>query len=307
MTTAKNTDIKTEHIIFRKTPPALHPYLLLARLDRPVGTWLLLWPCWWSMTLAAGGVDGISLIPLGYVFCMTLFGLGALLMRSAGCVVNDLWDRHLDAAVARTRLRPLAAGTVSVKQALWFLAALLLPSLVILLQFNMTTVVLGIISLVPVALYPAMKRFTWWPQAVLGLTFNWGAVMGWTAMTNEINLAPLLLYAAGICWTIGYDTLYALQDKDDDTLIGIRSTARLFGDRVVMTVAGFYAAAALLLAVAIVVARGYAPPLLAPALAALVLHFGWQVGTLNRHDSADCLRKFRSNIVAGLIILVACL
>lgn len=287
------TDIRTEHFLFRMAPAVCHPYMVLARLDRPIGTWLLLLPCLWSLVLAPGG---FRYIDVGHIL---LFSLGALLMRAAGCTVNDLWDRKLDAAVVRTRSRPLASGALKPWQALVFLAGLLLASLFILLQLNDVTVVMGIASLFLVGLYPLMKRWTWWPQLFLGFTFNWGALMGWTASTGHLEAPAVLLYIGGIFWTLAYDTIYAHQDKEDDALIGIRSTARLFGARSKLFVGIFFAISLLFFAIAEYVAHGRPFLIILPAL-----HAVWQLHHWNMDDAASCLKIFRSNRVFGLLLLL---
>lgn len=287
------TDIQTQHAVFRMAPASWHPYLKLARLDRPIGTWLLLLPGLWSLTLAAGGFRDINL------YHVALFCVGALLMRGAGCVVNDLWDRKIDAAVARTRTRPLASGEITPRQALIFLAGLLSASFVILLQFNLFTIILGVLSLALVAAYPLMKRITWWPQLFLGFTFNWGALMGWSATTGGLDAPALLLYAGGIFWTLAYDTIYAHQDKEDDALIGVRSTALLFGGRSKAFVAGFFALALAFFAGAAALA-GLSPFLiLLPAL-----HAAWQVRRWDIDDPANCLLLFKSNRTFGILLLL---
>ena len=247
-------------------PERLRPYAVLARWDRPIGTWLLLWPCWWALALAPGRPDW-WLVPL--------FGIGAVAMRGAGCVVNDLTDRELDAPVARTRERPLASGRLGVPQALAFLALQLLVGGLVLLAFNGVAVVLALASLPLIAIYPWMKRITWWPQAFLGITFNWGALVGWAAATGELATPALLLYAAGFFWTLGYDTIYAHQDKADDALIGIKSTARRLGAATPRWLWGFYGVTLALLA-----AAGWSAGLgfwFYPFLLAVAGHFAWQI------------------------------
>lgn len=291
MNTKNHTDIKQEGWARRVLPPSLAPYAYLGRFDRPIGIWLLLLPGWWSIMLASGGVarmDGKAWM------IFVLFGIGAVLMRAAGCVVNDLWDRKLDAQVERTRMRPLASGAVSVRQALVFLFILLLMGLVVLLQFNALTIFLGALSLPLIAAYPLMKRITWWPQLFLGFTFNFGALMGWSAVTGEIGLSALLLYAGGIFWTLAYDTIYAHQDKEDDALAGIKSTARLFGEKSKPWVERFFVAAWLL----IYIASGMKVLLIASAA-----HMIWQRVEWNPEDSASSLRIFRSNRDFGLLVL----
>ena len=221
----KNSDIPKNNWVDRIAPIAARPYLRLARIDRPIGTWLLLLPGWWALSIApkAGGLPD--------PFLFLLFGAGAILMRAAGCIINDLFDRKFDSSVARTANRPLASGDISISHACIFLVVLFTLSLLILVQFNRLSVIIGFLSLVLIIPYPLMKRITYWPQAWLGLTFNWGAILGWTAINNEITISTLLLYSAGFFWTLSYDTIYAHQDKIDDLIIGIKSTARLFGNK----------------------------------------------------------------------------
>ncbi|MBI2234856.1 MAG: 4-hydroxybenzoate octaprenyltransferase [Micavibrio aeruginosavorus] len=283
-----------------RLPAAMRPYALLMRLDRPIGAWLLLLPGWWAIMMAAGGALSMN---AGDVFVLALFGIGAVIMRGAGCIVNDLWDRRLDSMVERTRTRPLASGQVSPRQALAFLFILLLLGLSILLQMNITTVLLGVLSMIFVVLYPAMKRITWWPQAFLGLTFNFGALMGWAAVTGTVSLPALLLYIAGIFWTLGYDTVYAHQDMEDDARIGVKSTALRLGKKSRIWVARFYAAAWLLMVTAFTLAHA--------ANAALFFlgvggwHLWWQIRTWSPDDPASSLRIFKSNRDFGFLILLA--
>ena len=275
-------------------PERLQPYAVLARWDRPIGTWLLLWPCWWALALAPGRPDW-WLVPL--------FGIGAVAMRGAGCVLNDLTDRELDARVARTRERPLASGRLGVPQALAFLALQLLVGALVLLAFNGSAVVLALASLPLIVIYPLMKRITWWPQAFLGITFNWGALVGWAAVTGGLAAPALLLYAAGFFWTLGYDTIYAHQDKADDALIGIRSSARRLGAATPRWLWGFYGATLALLA-----AAGWSAGLgfwFYPLLLAVAGHFVWQIRTLDLDDPRSCLRRFRSNRELGLLVCLA--
>jgi len=273
----------------------MRPYLVLARIDRPIGTWLLLLPCWWSISLASDGWPDFTLL--------ALFGLGALVMRGAGCTLNDIVDRNYDGRVARTATRPIPSGAVSVAQAVAFMGVLSLTGLAILMQFNFFAVWVGAASLGIVAIYPFMKRITYWPQAVLGLAFNWGALLGWAAVQGDLDLAPGLLYMAGILWTLGYDTIYAHQDKEDDALIGLKSTALKFGDRTRNWLIGFYSGTTVLIGVAgqIVGLSGAFYGGLALALAHLV----WQVATLKIDNPKDCLAKFKSNRDFGLIVTAA--
>lgn len=276
-------------------PPLLAAYARLARLDRPIGTWLLYLPCLAGLALA-GGL--ISHWPLAL-----WFALGAIAMRSAGCVWNDIVDRDLDAQVARTRSRPVAAGVISVPAALAFAVALSLLGLLVLLQLGRTAQLVALASILLVALYPLMKRITWWPQAWLGLTFNWGMLVGWAAVAPP-DAVMALLYAGGIAWTLGYDTIYALQDLEDDAFAGIKSSARALGSRVRAGVAGFYAAALALWAAALWLRFGDALAVL--ALAPLAGHFIWQCWRLRGSDAATALMLFRANRAAGLLLVAAC-
>lgn len=291
------TDIRNGGWVERLAPPAARPYLRLARVDRPIGTWLLLFPCWWSVALASQGwPDPLLLI---------LFAIGALVMRGAGCTYNDIVDRDLDAQVERTRQRPLPSGAVTFRSAVIFLALQLLAGFFILLTFNGFTIALGVASLALVFTYPFMKRITWWPQAFLGLTFNWGALMGWSAVTGGLAFPALLLYAGAIAWTIGYDTIYAHQDKEDDALIGVRSTARLFGAASRKWIAAFYALALIGFALA-----GWTAGLGWPFWAALAgagVQLAWQVNRLRIDDPSDCLLRFRSNRYIGWILFLGIL
>ena len=289
------SDIPRDGWIDRAIPAFARPYLRLMRLDRPIGTWLLLFPCWWGLALAGARWPDWPLY--------LAFAAGAIVMRGAGCTYNDIVDRDIDARVARTRDRPIPSGAISARQALIFLVAQLLVGLVILLGFNAATIALGVLSLALVFTYPLMKRVTWWPQFFLGLAFNWGALMGTTAVLGELTLAALCLYAAGIAWTLGYDTIYAHQDKEDDALIGVRSSALRLGARTRPALAGFYGLALALLAMA-GVAAGLAWPFLA-LLVAAGAHFLWQVARVDIDDPVDCLAKFRSNRAVGWLVLAA--
>ncbi len=283
-------------------PAWSRPWLRLSRADRPVGTWLLLIPCWWGLALAAAA-DAPRWSDLWIAAACTA---GAFLMRGAGCTWNDITDRRIDAAVARTRSRPIPSGQVTARgAAVWMLAQALAAAL-ILLTFNGFAIALGIAALVPVAVYPFAKRFTWWPQVFLGLAFNWGALLGWAAHAGSLSWPPLLLYVAGIAWTLFYDTIYAHQDKEDDALIGVKSTARLFGADTPRWLALFLGLAAALMALAVLIAlppRGEPLPLVLALAAAGALggHLCWQMRRLDIDDPALCLRLFRSNRDAGLI------
>jgi 4-hydroxybenzoate polyprenyltransferase len=279
----------------QRLPLAWQPYAQLMRLDRPIGWWLLLLPCWWGLALAAGRLDA------QVAWQAVLFFLGAVIMRGAGCTLNDIADRDFDARVVRTRARPIASGRVSVKAALVFLVAQLLAGLAILLQFNWYTVVLGASSLVIVAIYPFMKRITDYPQFVLGLAFNWGALVGWAALRESLAWPAVLLYAGGIAWTLAYDTIYAHQDKEDDILIGVKSTALKFGDATPVWLIGFFAASLALIDAAFWVAGTSLLPHV--AIAGAALHAAWQIARFEADDSARCLQLFKSNRTYGLIIL----
>jgi len=282
-------------------PSWSRPYLRLARLDRPIGSWLLLLPCWWSAALSAGISHHLDRLPLD----LALFFIGAFAMRGAGCTWNDITDRDLDAQVERTRSRPIPAGQVSVKQALAFLVAQALVGLAVLLQFNRFAVFTGIASLLIVAVYPFMKRITWWPQIVLGLAFSWGALMGFATTFGRLDVTAFVLYAGSIAWVIAYDTIYAHQDSEDDALIGVKSTARLFGERTHRALVIFYGLAVVLIGAALALAgAGWAAWM---GLAVFAAHLGWQVRRLRIGDSALCLRLFKSNRDAGLLLFAGLL
>src|SRR3954467_4414170 len=284
-----------------RAPAWSQPYLRLSRFDRPIGSWLLVMPCWWSAALAAGTARDVSQLPLVIV----LFFIGAFVMRGAGCTWNDITDRDLDARVERTRSRPLPAGQVSVTQAFAFLVLQALIGLAVLLQFNRFAIMTGIASLVIVAVYPFMKRITWWPQVVLGLAFSWGALMGFAVTLGRIDLTAVVLYAGSIAWVIGYDTIYAHQDAEDDALIGIKSTARLFGADTHRALVLFYGLAVALIAVALVLGGAGWPASL--GLVAFAAHLCWQIAKLEIADPALCLRLFKSNRDAGLILFAGLL
>jgi 4-hydroxybenzoate polyprenyltransferase len=277
-------------------PPRLRAFALLARFDRPIGWWLLFWPGAWSVALAGGAVERWRLI-------LWLL-LGAIAMRGAGCVYNDIVDRDLDKQVARTRSRPLASGAVSLGAAWAWLVTLCLVGLVVLLQLNVHASAVALVSLVPVAAYPFMKRITWWPQAWLGIVFSWAALVGWAEVTGNLSVAGLLLYAGSICWVVGYDTIYALQDREDDALVGVRSSALRMGTRVREGVGAFYALALAFWGGAIWQIR---PDWLAlVALLPMALHLGSQVVRIDAADGDKALRLFRSNRFAGLLMFLAC-
>jgi len=285
----------TGNWVDRIAPPWARPYLRLARADRPIGTWLLLLPCWWSTALAAvaqGSPPDLRLL--------LLFAIGAIAMRGAGCTWNDILDRDLDAKVERTRSRPIPSGQVTPRAAFAFLVALALVGLAVLLQLNAFAIATGITSLAIVALYPLAKRVTDWPQSVLGLAFSWGALMGWAAVFGRLDPPALVLYGGSILWVIGYDTIYAHQDRDDDAIIGVRSTALLFGARTRPALAVFYCGAVLLIGIAGVL--GGARWWFALGLAAFAAHLAWQIWKLDIDDPARCLALFKSNRDAGLLL-----
>ena len=284
-----------------RAPLWSRPYLRLARLDRPIGSWLLLLPCWWSAALAAALARDVSRLPL----ILVLFLVGAFVMRGAGCTWNDITDRDLDAKVERTRSRPIPSGQVGVRQALAFLVAQALIGLAVLLQFNRFAIVTGIASLAIVAVYPFMKRITWWPQVVLGLAFSWGALMGSAVILGQLGLPALFLYAGSISWVIGYDTVYAHQDTEDDALIGVKSTARLFGAQTHRALIVFYSLAVILIGVALALSGAGVSAWI--GLAAFAVHLGWQIARLKIDDPALCLRVFKSNRDAGLLLFAGLL
>jgi 4-hydroxybenzoate polyprenyltransferase len=290
----ERSDIRRDDWAARHVPAVLLPYIRLARLDRPIGTWLLLFPGWWAVALAARGWPDWRLV--------MLFGIGSVVMRGAGCTLNDIVDRDFDARVARTRTRPIPSGAVSVRGAVFFLAAQLAIGAGILFSLDRLAILLGFSVLLLVATYPFMKRITYWPQLFLGLNFNWGALMGWSAATGRVDAPALLLYAGGICWTLGYDTIYAHQDKEDDVLIGVKSSALALGAATRPALFVFYAAAVALWGAAFAVSGLAWPGELALFLAAL--HLGWQVARVVTGDPADCLAKFRANRWIGWLLFL---
>jgi 4-hydroxybenzoate polyprenyltransferase len=281
-------------------PAFTRPYLRLARLDRPIGSWLLLMPCWWSAGLAGMATDRLP--SLAHI---ALFFVGAFAMRGAGCTWNDLVDRDLDGKVERTRSRPIPSGQVTAKQAAVFMVAQALVGLAVLLQFNWFTVFTGLASLGVVAIYPFMKRVTYWPQIFLGLAFSWGALMGWPAAFGRLDWPAFVLYAGSIAWVIGYDTIYAHQDREDDMMIGIKSTALLFGNNTPAMLTVFYTLAVVLIGIAGLMAGGGIIFLL--GLLAFGAHLAWQIVRLDIDDPAHCLMLFRANRDAGLILFGAML
>ena len=280
----------------RLAPPSWKPYLRLARFDRPIGAWLLLFPAWWSQALAE--------VSLGRTYpnfwYLALFWIGAFVMRGAGCTYNDIVDREYDARVARTAARPIPSGQVTVTLAWVFLAALCTAGLLVLVQFNWFTIVLGASSLLLIAVYPFMKRITFWPQVVLGLTFKWGALVGWAAITGSLSLAAVVLYAGSVLWTVGYDTIYAHQDTEDDALVGLKSTALRFGAATPRWLVLFYTGAVVLWGAAGILAGAHAAFAVALALAAAQL--AWQVVTLDTSNAGNCLARFKSNRLIGWLL-----
>ena len=300
-TTGSVADADRGNWVDRFAPDWVKPYARLARWDRPIPLLLLFWPCVFGLALAtlADPERGFD------IGAMALFLVGSVAMRGAGCTFNDIVDTDIDMKVSRTRSRPIPSGQVSKVQAALFLMAQSLVGLVVLVQFNVETILLGIASLVLVAIYPFMKRVTWWPQLFLGLAFNWGVLIGWTSQTESLALAPVLLYLGAILWTIGYDTIYALQDVEDDALIGVRSTARLFGPRARSFVALFYLGAMVLWGAAGVLSGGGGLFLVALLLPAAGL--AWQIGTLKPQSAESALVRFRSNHWVGLALTGALL
>ena len=282
-----------------RAPEWMRPYLRLSRFDRPIGSWLLLMPCWWSAALANIAAHD----PVPNVGHIILFFIGAFAMRGAGCTWNDIVDRDIDTMVERTRSRPIPAGQVTVTQAAAFLVLQALIGLAVLLQFNWFAVMTGIASLLIVAIYPFMKRITYWPQIVLGLAFSWGALMGWAAAFGNLAWPAIILYAGSIAWVIGYDTIYAHQDREDDALIGVKSTARLFGANTKPMLAFFYTLAVALLGLAGVLVG--AKLIFALGLAGFAAHLAWQVWRLDIHDPDLCLRLFKANRDAGLFLFAS--
>lgn len=298
---AGHSDMRLDGWVERYLPESFRPYAYLMRLDRPIGTWLLLLPSLWGIFAASGGVLGTSFSTWVYVL---LFSIGAVIMRGAGCVINDLWDKDFDKKVTRTMARPLAAGTVSVAKAMMLLAVLLWLGLIILVSLSSgTAIFLGVVAMVFVIVYPLAKRVTWYPQFLLGVVFNVGVLMGYATISGDLSLVAWLLYFSGVCWTLGYDTIYAWQDRDDDMLIGIRSTAVKFGDNSPLWVFGFYSLASFFL-----LASGFAAqagPVFYGLWAVVSLHFIYQFYTWRLDSPDSALALFRSNRLAGVIILCA--
>ena len=297
-------DARPTNWVDAHAPEPLKPWLKLGRFDRPIGIWLLMLPGWQGLALALGARSG----PIDwrqFTIRLALFALGAALMRAAGCAYNDIVDRDIDAKVARTADRPLASGRLGLRQAWTFVALACVISLCILLSFNRFAVAVGAASLLLVAAYPFMKRITWWPQAWLGLTFNWGALLGFAAAEGRLSLAAVLLYASGVFWTLGYDTIYALQDIEDDALVGVKSTARRLGARARLGVAVAYGLS-LVFAVSLWPAARLSWAF-APLTALVALHLAWQVARLRLDDTRLALRLFKSNRVTGVLLFAALL
>jgi 4-hydroxybenzoate polyprenyltransferase len=295
--TAALPDARPDNWVDRYAPSTIRPWLKLARFDRPIGAWLLMLPGWQAVALA-GAQQGRG----PDIRLLILIAVGAVVMRGAGCAYNDIVDRDFDARVARTALRPIPSGQISVKGAWAYVAGLSLVGLLILLSLKPLAIALGVGSLALVAAYPFMKRITWWPQAWLGLTFNWGAPLGYAAATGQFGWQAALLYASGFFWTLGYDTIYAVQDMEDDALVGVKSSARRLGAKAPRGVAVFYAICVALAAAAVAVAR--LGPLVWPFLAVYALHLLWQARRLRVDDGALALRLFKSNREAGLILFL---
>jgi 4-hydroxybenzoate polyprenyltransferase len=295
-TTGQVPDAPPGNWVDRLAPPAWKPYLRLARLDRPIGAWLLLFPAWWGQALAEVALGR----PYPNLWYLVLFWIGAFVMRGAGCTYNDIVDRDYDARVARTAARPIPSGQVTVTQAYVFLAVLCAAGFLVLIQFNLFTILLGASSLLLIAVYPFMKRVTFWPQLVLGLTFKWGALVGWTAVTASLSPAAVALYAGAVLWTVGYDTIYAHQDKEDDALLGLKSTALRFGEATPRWLALFYTGAVVLWAAAGMLAGARIAFAVALSLAAVQL--AWQVATLDTRNAHNCLIRFKSNQVIGWLL-----
>ncbi len=291
-------DAPRKNWVDRFAPQTLSPWLRLMRADRPIGVWLLLWPCWWSVALSSRAIEVFPDPVL-----LLLFAIGAFAMRSAGCIYNDILDRDIDAKVARTQARPLASGQISVKAAMALIAGLCFVGLLVLIQFNLFAICLGFASVGIVLIYPLMKRVTFWPQAFLGLAFSWGALMGWAAIFGSLALAPVILYGAAVAWTIGYDTIYAHQDKEDDEVIGLKSTALKFGEHTPRWLTLFYGITWGGIAFSgWIIGAGW---LFFVGMVLAGAHLVWQIATLDIDDSQNCLDRFRSNHGFGAIVFFA--
>lgn len=296
-------DAPSNNWVYKVLPRAAWPYAQLARWDRPIGWQLLMWPCFWSSALAANSAAETGNLSVAlFAFHLFLFFVGSVAMRGAGCTYNDLVDHDIDNEVLRTRSRPLPSGRVTRFEAKVFLALQALVGLLVLIQFNGFAIILGVLSLTVVAVYPFAKRFTDWPQFFLGLAFSWGGLMGWAAMFGSLAWAPVLLYVGSVAWTIGYDTIYAHQDKEDDALVGVRSTARLFGDNTKLWLAGLYGLTLVLLLLGYAVAGVGLLAYLGLIVAAVM--FAWQIVVLDIDNPDQCLALFKSNTRVGAVIFV---
>lgn len=295
-TIVETADAVKDSWVYGKAPNSWRPYLKLARMDRPVGTWLLLWPCWWALLLAS------DTLTLTTVYDMALFALGALVMRGAGCTFNDIIDRDIDEQVDRTRTRPIPAGEVTSVKAAVFLVVLSYIGFAVLMQFNMFTVTLGFVSLALVAVYPFMKRLTNWPQAWLGLTFNWGALLGFAAVEGSLSATAYVLYAGCWLWTLGYDTIYAHQDREDDAIVGVKSSALALGDKTITALKLFYSGFIIALTSLVMLANVGIFYYISLAFAAI--HLIKQIKDVDINDPDVCLRVFRSNITFGWILMI---
>ena len=296
-------DAPSGHWTYRLLPVTVWPYAQLARWDRPIGWWLLLWPCWWSAALAAVAATAptdAGFVPFPNLWHLALFLIGAVAMRGAGCTYNDLVDHRIDDLVARTRSRPLPSGQVSRKAAKLFIVGQMAVGFLVLIQFNAVAIAVGLASLLPVAIYPFMKRVTHWPQLFLGLAFSWGALMGWVALHGSLAWPALLLYVGAIAWTIGYDTIYAHQDREDDALVGVKSTALLFAENTRAWLIGFYGV--MLVAFAGAFAMAGVPFVAYGGLVLAAIHLGRQIVVLDINDGDQCLKLFRSNTMVGWLI-----
>lgn len=297
-----HTDIKPQKWI-EVLPEKCRPYAVLMRLDRPIGSWLLFLPCLWSVLLAYGGLQNLTLY--GVYLCV-LFGIGAVAMRGAGCIINDLWDKDFDAQVERTKTRPLASGVIKPYQAFFLLFFLAFIGFLILLQTSWTAIFLGILSLPFIIAYPYMKRITWWPQIFLGLTINFGALIGWASVHNSLSLSALFLYIGGIFWTLGYDTVYAHQDKQDDALIGLKSSALKLGSKSKLWVFAFYGLSLLCFALSLIVHSFFDWPLIALLVLLLPAFFiGWYLIRWDIDNPAQCLKIFKANKIFGILIALS--
>ena len=299
-----HSDMTGKSLVDKYLPKFFLPYAHLARWDRPIGTWLVLLPALWGLFLAnrqnSNNIFNIELLQI-----VIIFTLGAFLIRGAGCTVNDIWDRDIDTKVERTKKRPLASGSMSIKSAILFAALQFILGFLLLLQLNKLTILLGVLSVIPICIYPLMKRITWWPQLVLGIVFNWGVLMGWSAVRESIELPAILLYLSAVFWTLGYDTIYAHQDKEDDDRLGIKSTALLFGKNSYIWVAVFYFLMISLLAISIYLVKTSLLSLLLVLLPAG--HLLWQLLKLDIDSQDSCLYMFKTNKFTGLLVLLSIL